>query len=124
MYGFGFSKDHHKGIASSRAHASSYSGNYEVNCKGGLNPNGSLNLDRETVERLYDRFVQNIWTRYPIFDGHEFKQHVMEFCERYSPSTRLSNPKCPVDFTLLNATILLVLALRKLCECGVHATEA
>ena len=47
--------------------------------EGGLNPDGTLCLDAATINRLYESFLQNIWTLHPFLN----KDHLHEVFERF-----------------------------------------
>ena len=46
---------------------------------GGLNPDGNLNLDAVTINRLYQSFLQKMWILHPFLN----KQHLNKMFERF-----------------------------------------
>ncbi|KAF2195515.1 hypothetical protein K469DRAFT_681823 [Zopfia rhizophila CBS 207.26] len=117
---------------------------------GGLNPDGTLKLDQETVFKLLRSYQENMHTLHPFLDPSRLKVMVNSFVKTYGsdPRTALSPDSAvpshvhvgikrkrststfgdlyspagdrgspgPIEKSLRNALVLLVLALGKVCE--------
>jgi hypothetical protein len=52
---------------------------------GGGNPDGSLDLAQETVWRLYDSYMRNMWVMHPFLDAKWLNAKIEEFVQNHSP---------------------------------------
>jgi hypothetical protein len=52
---------------------------------GGGNPDGSLDLVQDTVWRLYDSYMRNMWVLHPFLDAKWLNAKIEEFVNNHSP---------------------------------------
>ncbi|KAF2203904.1 hypothetical protein GQ43DRAFT_229181 [Delitschia confertaspora ATCC 74209] len=67
---------------------SSFDGHYRDH-PGGLNPDGSLKLDAETIRRLQSSYFENIHILHPFIDKGRLQKNITKFIELYSPENRV-----------------------------------
>lgn len=53
-------------------------------CEGGLKPDGSLDLDMATINRLFDSYMRNMHRMHPFLDKNRLRKLVDRFINRYS----------------------------------------
>jgi hypothetical protein len=113
---------------------------------GGLNLDGTMNFDRNTINKLHSSYIFNIHNMHPFLDRRILRKMVNKFISRYSPiggamnkgaKRKRSSDNMPgllqeatvkiateTSFTarslpersISNAIVLLVLALGKICD--------
>ena len=54
---------------------------------GGGNPDGSLDLVGDTVWKLYDSYMRNMWVLHPFLDGKWLNTKIEEFVSNHSPAS-------------------------------------
>jgi hypothetical protein len=52
---------------------------------GGSNPDGSLDLTSDTVWKLYDSYMRNMWVMHPFLDARWLSAKIEEFVKKHSP---------------------------------------
>ncbi|KAF2436317.1 hypothetical protein EJ08DRAFT_234591 [Tothia fuscella] len=68
---------------------------------GGLNPDGSLKLDRETVQRLYASYMKHMWVMHPFLDVSWLQRKLHKFMPPPGPVGRSPNfamPGAPASY--------------------------
>jgi hypothetical protein len=106
---------------------------------GGLGLDGNLKLDHDTLWRLHHSYHVNIHSLHPFLNPSKLRKMVKEFGDMYSPGARMvhagikrkrsttgyhdafspagdKNGPDPIERSLRNAIVLLILALGKVCE--------
>jgi hypothetical protein len=53
---------------------------------GGLNRDKSIRLDKDTVMKLHDSYISNMWIIFPIIPLERLRQRFARFIQQYSPS--------------------------------------
>jgi hypothetical protein len=60
---------------------------------GGGNPDGSLDLTSDTVWRLYDSYMRNMWVMHPFLDARWLHAKIEEFVKKHSPYVQNPTPE-------------------------------
>ncbi|EED15816.1 hypothetical protein TSTA_009380 [Talaromyces stipitatus ATCC 10500] len=76
----------------------------------GIDRFGALDTHRDTLRRLHRSFMENIYPLHPVLDKAVLEQKIENFSNQYSKANR------PIERSIDNAVILLVLALGAICE--------
>ncbi|KAH3938328.1 hypothetical protein HBI81_260710 [Parastagonospora nodorum] len=95
---------------------------------GELGPDGRPDFRVATMDRLLDSYERNMHNLHPIFDRSKLQKMFREFKDRYSPDAKgmkrkrrssacgeRYQPERAIEYSLRNATVLLVLALGAVC---------
>jgi len=110
---------------------------------GGLGLDGRLNFQSAVVDRLHRSYMDHMHVLHPFLNPGKLTRMVREFKEQYSPDAKATNvaspaahqlnpslkrkrsssafgepysPRGPIERSLRNAIVLLVLALGKVCS--------
>lgn len=59
---------------------------------GGLNPDGTLKLDRETVERLYESYMKHMWSMHPFLNVQWLLRRISIFISEQTPHASMNRP--------------------------------
>jgi hypothetical protein len=62
---------------------------------GGLNPDGTLKLDKETVDRLYENYMKHMWAMHPFLDVQWLLRKISRFIGEQATVTRSPNFAVP-----------------------------
>jgi hypothetical protein len=62
---------------------------YPAHHIGGLNSDSTLRLDKDTVMKMADSYLLNMWILYPIIPLERLKQRVETFMQLYSPDDEM-----------------------------------
>jgi hypothetical protein len=63
---------------------------------GGLNANGSLKLDKNTVLRLYESYLRHMWLMHPFLDVRGLNNSIQDFINKHSGGSGGKSPNFAV----------------------------
>ena len=87
---------------------------------GGLNPDGTLKLDRATVSELYHSFLDNVWCIHPCIPKEPMQRLIKSFIYMYSHDSGPYNSQSPFTINHDSARPDLPFKKRKRSHGGVY----